>query len=102
MSTLQLGILQPKPTHTEPPGEITEPSTSRPFLLDSADDVDFAPLRMLHLELADLKVASKRPISSGAFGKVWLGMYGNLPVAIKRSDDKTLKGIEKLAAEILL
>ncbi|OQR84680.1 protein kinase [Achlya hypogyna] len=94
----------PQTKHTEDLGNdaVSARSTSRHLEANGNFDVDFTSLRLLRLEPADLRVTSDRPISSGAFGEVWHGTYGSRSVAIKRTKDKTAKGIEKFAAEILL
>ncbi|KDO19561.1 TKL protein kinase [Saprolegnia parasitica CBS 223.65] len=64
--------------------------------------LDVAPLRPHKLELADLTVISERPISSGAYGEVWLGQHGNQKVAIKKLKDQSPASVFQFIEEIKL
>ncbi|EQC25467.1 hypothetical protein SDRG_16657, partial [Saprolegnia diclina VS20] len=64
--------------------------------------LDVAPLRPHKLELSDLTVISERPISSGAYGEVWLGQHGNEKVAIKKLKDQSPASVFQFIEEIKL
>ncbi|OQS06789.1 kinase [Thraustotheca clavata] len=59
-------------------------------------------LRMFRLEPRDLRVIADKPISSGAFGEVWLGVFVHERVAIKRVKDKSVNNIRRFRNEINL
>ncbi|OQR83357.1 protein kinase, partial [Achlya hypogyna] len=59
-------------------------------------------LRIHKLDNADLKVVSKKPLASGAFGEVWLGTYCDEKVAVKRIKDRRIESVKKFIEEIKL
>ncbi|OQR81967.1 kinase [Thraustotheca clavata] len=69
---------------------------------DSEVFLDVSKLRQHRLELADLQVVSTKPLASGAYGEVWLGLYGAEQVAIKRVKDRRPASVQKFIDEIML
>ncbi|OQR88798.1 kinase [Thraustotheca clavata] len=65
-------------------------------------DLNLFSLRPYRLELSDLTVASKKPLASGAHGEVWLGMYGQTQVAIKRVKIQDPPEVQAFINEIAL
>ncbi|OQR99876.1 protein kinase [Achlya hypogyna] len=64
--------------------------------------LDVKPLLPHRLELTDLHVVSKKPLASGAFGEVWLGIYGGQQVAIKRMKNQEARMVQNFIDEIVL
>ncbi|OQS05292.1 kinase [Thraustotheca clavata] len=65
-------------------------------------ELDVSYLRDHRLELVDLYVASNKPLASGAYGEVWLGMYGRQQVAIKRLKSRERTQVQMFINEIIL
>ncbi|OQR91345.1 hypothetical protein THRCLA_09027 [Thraustotheca clavata] len=57
--------------------------------------LDVSLLRHHKLELSNLVVISDKPLASGGFGEVWLGLYGNEKVSVKRTKDKSPNSVLK-------
>ncbi|OQR83921.1 protein kinase [Achlya hypogyna] len=70
------------------------------YQADTGLNVD--DLRSHKLDNADLKVVSKKPLASGAFGEVWLGTYCGEKVAVKRIKDRRIESVKKFIDEIKL
>ncbi|OQR89840.1 protein kinase, partial [Achlya hypogyna] len=64
--------------------------------------LDIQPLLHHRLMLEDLHVTSKKPMASGAYGEVWLGVYGGKQVAIKRLKNREPTMVQKFIDEIVL
>ncbi|KDO32250.1 TKL protein kinase [Saprolegnia parasitica CBS 223.65] len=65
-------------------------------------NLDIQALLHHRLVLEDLRVTSKKPLASGAYGEVWLGVYGGRQVAIKRLKQKDPRSVQKFIDEIVL
>ncbi|OQR92424.1 protein kinase [Achlya hypogyna] len=64
--------------------------------------LDIQPLLHHRLMLEDLHVTSNKPLASGAYGEVWLGIYGGQQVAIKRMKNPEPALVQKFIDEIVL
>ncbi|EQC27758.1 hypothetical protein SDRG_14507 [Saprolegnia diclina VS20] len=65
-------------------------------------NLNVQPLLYHRLVLEDLRVTSKKPLASGAYGEVWLGVYGGQQVAIKRLKQRDPRSVQKFIEEIVL
>ncbi|OQR88934.1 protein kinase [Achlya hypogyna] len=73
------------------------------YQADTADmGLNVDDLRSHKLDNTDLKVVSKKPLASGAFGEVWLGTYCDEKVAVKRIKDRRIESVKKFIDEIKL
>ncbi|EQC27760.1 TKL protein kinase [Saprolegnia diclina VS20] len=65
-------------------------------------NLDITPLLHHRLVLEDLHVTSRKPLASGAYGEVWLGVYGGQQVAIKRLKQRDPRSVQRFIDEIVL
>ncbi|OQS01744.1 protein kinase [Achlya hypogyna] len=88
--------------HTDDQGDSGSNQTQQSTNVAVDMGLNVEDLRVHKLDMTDLVISAKKPLASGAFGEVWLGVYGQDNVAVKRIKDRRIESVKKFIDEIKL